>query len=222
MCKCKVVSCDRQAMYKSQMVCQMHYFRMMRTGSYKKKGRSLRTHNAKGYQMLYLPDHPLAMKNGYAYEHRVVMHQLHGDNPMNCNKCGKAIDWSTVHVDHINEDVKDNSPENLRFLCNGCNVMRTRKHQKEHTKKRRVGITCNGITLTATEWSRMPNVKVSRGTISRRIKNGSSPYDAIYGEKETHISTLPKSGYTPKYKNTHVDSCITHYRAKLKELKDAN
>ncbi|HGW4593903.1 HNH endonuclease signature motif containing protein [Proteus mirabilis] len=170
--------------------------------------------------MLYLPDHPLAMKNGYAYEHRVVMHQLHGDNPMNCNKCGKAIDWSTVHVDHINEDVKDNSPENLRFLCNGCNVMRTRKHQKEHTKKRRVGITCNGITLTATEWSRMPNVKVSRGTISRRIKNGSSPYDAIYGEKETHISTLPKSGYTPKYKNTHVDSCITHYRAKLKEMKD--
>lgn len=222
MCKCKVAGCDRQAMYKSQMVCQMHYFRMMRTGSYEKKGRSLRTHNAKGYQMLYLPKHPLAMKNGYVYEHRVVMHQLHGDNPMNCNKCRRTIDWSTVHVDHVNENVKDNSPENLRFLCNGCNVMRTRKHQKEHTKKRRVGITCNGITLTATEWSRMPNVKISRGTISRRIKNGSSPYDAIYGEKETHRSTLPKSGYTPKYKNTHVESCINHYRAKLKELKNAN
>lgn len=218
MCKCKVAGCDRQAMYKSQMVCQMHYFRMMRTGRYEKKGRSFRTHNAKGYQMLYLPEHSLAMKNGYAYEHRVVMHQLHGDNPMSCERCGKSVNWVTVHVDHINENISDNSPENLRFLCNGCNVMRTRSRQVEHQRNGRVAITCNGLTLTATEWSRMPGVAVSHSTITRRIKSGASPYDAIYGEKVTHKSTSPGGQYTPKYQNNHVAKCLR----KLKELKSCS
>ena len=220
MSKCKINGCNRCVRYKAQGVCQMHYFRMMRTGSYEKKdkNRSLRTHNAKGYQMLYLPDHPLAMKNGYAYEHRVVMYQLFGNKPMHCVKCQKLIDWISVHVDHINEDIKDNSKNNLRFLCNACNVMRTRTCQVEHQKGKGRGITCNGVTLTATEWSRMPNVKVSRGTIVRRMLNGCSANEAIYGEKVTHKAKIPTSGYVPKYKNNHAEECLK----KLKELKDVH
>lgn len=32
--KCKIDGCNREAMYKADCVCQMHYFRFMRNGTY--------------------------------------------------------------------------------------------------------------------------------------------------------------------------------------------
>lgn len=62
-----------------------------------------------GYRVLYLPNHPLAMKNsnwkGYVYEHIVCA----------CEMLGRNIKEGEV-VHHLNGDRSDNRYENLLVL----------------------------------------------------------------------------------------------------------
>lgn len=200
--KCKVEGCDRECKhYPGKGVCQMHYFRMMRYGTYELtkvgKGKE-RTSNAKGYQMLKLPNHPLAMANGSVYEHRKVIYDRYGDALPPCEKCGKAVTWKTAHIDHIDEVVDNNDESNLRVLCRACNVMRSRVHIPEHTKKGRSSITLNGVTKTASEWSRDPRVNIAANTILFRLRNGMSPEEALFTPKITHRHTKAKT-VSPAY-----------------------
>lgn len=200
--KCKVDGCDRECNhYPGKGVCQMHYFRMMRYGTYEltKNGkRKPRSQNAKGYQMLHLPDHPLAMANGSVYEHRKVVYDQYGENLPPCELCMKVVDWKTAHIDHKDDSVDNNRKGNLRVLCRACNVMRSRVHIPQHTVKRRHAITFNGVTKTATEWARDPRVTVAGKTIILRLKRGMTVEQALFGEKITHRGTKAKSR-TPLY-----------------------
>ncbi|HIC9070491.1 MULTISPECIES: HNH endonuclease signature motif containing protein [Klebsiella] len=200
--KCKVQGCDRECThYPGKGICQKHYFRMMRYGTYEltKQGkRKDRTQNTKGYQMIRHPDHPLVMANGFVYEHRKVIYDRYGDILPPCEKCGKEVTWKTVHIDHIDEVVDNNTESNLRVLCRACNVMRSRVHIAEHTKKGRLAITFNGETKTATEWTRDPRVSISVTAIRHRLKNGMSVEDALFSPKVTHRHTKPKTR-TPQY-----------------------
>lgn len=200
--KCKVEGCERECKhYPGKGICQMHYFRMMRYGTYEltKNGKGKFRHkNAKGYQMLKIPDHPLSMANGCVYEHRKVVYDRYGETLPPCEKCGKEVTWKTAHIDHIDEGVDNNADSNLRVLCRACNVMRSRVHIPEHTKKGRTAITFNGETKTATEWSRDPRVSVSETSIKRRLKNGMNVEDALFSPKVTHRHTRPR-GRAPLY-----------------------
>ncbi|HHJ4504662.1 TPA: HNH endonuclease signature motif containing protein [Raoultella ornithinolytica] len=200
--KCKVEGCDRECtQYPGKGICQKHYFRMMRYGTYEltKQGKGKeRTQNAKGYQMIRHPDHPLVMANGFVYEHRKVIYDRYGETLPPCEKCGKAVSWKTVHIDHIDEVVDNNAESNLRVLCRACNVMRSRVHIAEHTKKGRVAITFNGETKTATEWTRDPRVSISVTAIKHRLKNGMSVEEALFSPKVTHRHTKPRT-ITPQY-----------------------
>lgn len=194
--KCKIDGCDRESNYITQQVCQKHYFRMMRYGTYELTTvgkRSFRSQNSKGYQMLHIPDHPLAMANGSVYEHRKVVHDRYGANLPPCEKCGKAVNWKTAHIDHKDEVVHHNEPDNLRVLCRACNVMRSRVHIPQHTVKGRHSVTYNGETKTPTEWSRDSRVRVSHSTIVRRLKSGMTPEEALFSEKVTHRSVKAKN-----------------------------
>lgn len=72
------------------------------SGLAKRKG-PLRT--AKGYVLLYEPEHPMAMRTGYLLEHRKVAAEY----------AGRMLHpWEVVH--HINEVKDDNRPENLAIL----------------------------------------------------------------------------------------------------------
>lgn len=188
--KCKVEGCERECRhYPKKGVCQMHYFRMMRYGTYEltKAGkRKTRTRNAKGYQMLRAPNHPLAMANGHVYEHRKVVYDRYGEDLPPCEKCGKFVTWKTAHIDHIDEVVDNNEEINLRVLCRACNVMRSRVHIPEHTKKGRSRITFEGVTKTASEWSRDPRVSIAAATILFRLRSGMSEEEALFAPKVTH------------------------------------
>jgi len=181
----------------------MHYFRFMRNGKYdlllvneKKKGAAntgrKRAQNAKGYQMLYEPKHPLSMKNGYVYEHRKVIYEKYGNNLPCCELCNKYITWQTAHIDHKNDDVTDNDLENLRPLCRACNTFRG--HSPASMTKNIIFI--DGVGKSAHAWSRVDGVNVSGNTIKRRLSQGLTPYEAAYGKKATHINSKPSK--TPK------------------------
>lgn len=66
-----------------------------------------------GYVRLNQPDHPLAMADGWVFEHRLVAWETFG-----------PFDTS-MHVHHINGDKSDNRPDNLELLT-------PQEHGKEH------------------------------------------------------------------------------------------
>lgn len=58
-------------------------------------------HWDRGYKMLYMPGHPLAHKDGYVYEHRLVVESM-------------LFEGCIVH--HKNHNRADNREENLQVL----------------------------------------------------------------------------------------------------------
>ena len=193
--KCRADGCDRDAQYKSAQLCQKHYFRMWRKGhleleldvkkmslGYSRKYRV--TMPGKGYQRLYEPSHPLRDSSGYVSEHRKVVYQKYGETLPPCELCGQEINWDTCHIDHIDCDVKNNTPDNLRPLCNACNTRRG--FPEQHTILGHWSITFDGETKTPAEWERDLRVSVSGATIKRRKSMGMSDYDALFSKKITH------------------------------------
>lgn len=192
---CFVDGCERDSMYKVKDLCQMHYFRFMRNGVFTLKGgrESVRDPSAShitsnGYVVVYRPEHPLARGTGHILQHREVLYNFIGDNTPDCTICGCKTSWEIYryHVDHIDENKKNNELSNLRMLCNSCNVGRTKKvHHKSISGK---AVTINGITKTPQEWTRVDGVKVSGSTIRRRLSMGFSDYDSVYSKRLTHNS----------------------------------
>lgn len=170
---CKIDKCERPSMYVKDDVCQMHYFRFMRNGTYDKvqKKATYRIENPAGYQLLLIPDHPLAQSNGRVYEHRKVAYEKYGETLPDCELCGKSCNWEvyTTHIDHIDRNVRNNNPSNLRPLCNACN---SRRDYEAYKVKTSIPVYFNGQIKTAEEWSRMEFCSVKGVTIRRRIESG--------------------------------------------------
>ncbi len=76
--------------------------------------------------------HPLAGAKGKLYEHRKVLYEALGDGPHPCHwrvlsGCGEcSLEWSEIHVDHVDDNPTNNSPENLVVSCMACNRSRPR------------------------------------------------------------------------------------------------
>jgi hypothetical protein len=71
-----------------------------------------------GYVMVKCPDHPLANKKGYIFEHRLVMEKM----------LGRYLK-KEERAHHINNIKDDNRPENLMYFKNES------EHQKFHQSK---------------------------------------------------------------------------------------
>lgn len=199
--ECKIDGCDNQAMYKKDKVCQKHYFRFMRTGSYhlQKKERAYRRTHSSGYQVLYEPGHPLSSSSGYVYEHRKVIYEKHGEKLPGCEICGKHCDWRPyfTHIDHINRDRSDNRIENLRVLCNNCNSQRD---VDIHKRKGITLIKIDGVEKTAYEWASTEGATHTGKSIKERISRGFSAKEAVFGENITHKNTPQNKKSTVKTK----------------------
>lgn len=186
--KCKIIGCQKDAAYKSDQVCQMHYFRFMRNGTYDTvRKRAYRYVNPAGYHAIYEPDHPLAQQGGYVYEHRFYLFNEKGYSIKECEMCGVTWSWGDIcssHVDHIDEDKSNNKPSNLRPLCNSCNTKRTKINYSK--LKGCSSITFEGKTMTATEWSRDERVSVSGSTIKRRLASGMDIKKSLFMKSKTY------------------------------------
>ena len=72
--------------------------------------------HSEGYFLIYKPKHPFKNKDGYMFEHRIIMEQ----------KLGRFLE-SKERVHHINGDKTDNRISNLMLFANES------KHQKFHS-----------------------------------------------------------------------------------------
>lgn len=66
---------------------------------------------SKNYRYIYTPEHPNATKDGYVFEHRLVMEE----------KLGRILDKKEL-VHHKNGDSLDNRPENLEVVSKSQHV----------------------------------------------------------------------------------------------------
>lgn len=170
-------------MYKARGICQMHYFRFMRNGTYDLKDKSEYKRKSgkigvdgwsitpNGYKKIYVGDHELSVK-GYAFEHRYVLYEASRGKDLSCEFCGREFSFRPYkdHVDHIDNDKLNNSIENLRPLCNACNTRRTIR--TPHEEKGKISLTYNGETKTPEEWGRDDRIPVYGPTIRQRLKAG--------------------------------------------------
>lgn len=88
-----------------------------------KRNKSRKKIISKGYILLYEPNHPEAMKNGYVMEHRMIMYDFIGR---------KLLKDEDVH--HINEIKNDNRIENLQLLKKSDHTRLTHLGKKKLSK----------------------------------------------------------------------------------------
>lgn len=128
---CEVDGCEEPTKKRGRH-CPMHRGRIERYGVTDLPPRSGRRTNDNGYQVIRLPDHPLAWSEGWVYEHRAVLHDTIGPGEHHCHWCGTPVSWDRTYpqhldalvVDHLDADVQNNDPANLVQSCNPCNVRR--------------------------------------------------------------------------------------------------
>lgn len=151
--------------------CKMHYTRLSRTGQLElRKPDSFKEHSG-GYLLRYDPDHPLANAGGgRVYEHRRVYYNANGEGPFKCHWCGIVVTWSDMHVDHLNDDPKDNLLENLVASCPICNQKRGHHKVAKTMRQRGVKITFDGRTMCLSEWA--VEVGISVAALRYRIDAG--------------------------------------------------
>lgn len=139
---CLAPGCDKIS---PARYCEMHRARLARTGSFDAPKRSTRHLHSQGYQLVKLPDHPLARasQNGWLYEHRAVLFDAIGPGWHDCHRCGMAVSWELSYpesldalvVDHLDEDKANNQVENLAPACAPCNFARSNRWIKQRRKE---------------------------------------------------------------------------------------
>lgn len=205
--QCKAEGCEQSAKYKSVCLCQKHYFRLRRNGDLEihRQPARQRIEDEYGYQYLHAPDHPLCRKGQiYVSEQRIVLFEVIGNGPMKCEMCGTSMTWDTCQADHIDQNPRNNEPENLRPLCRRCNVWRSMPPASERMKNA-VVLTFDGESKTSHEWSRDPRVSITSTTIRRRKRLGMTDEQALFGKKITHNGNKRKP-YKPKTSAKHERS----------------
>jgi len=150
---CSTPWCENKANRKGVGLCEACYMRIRRKGTTDYKELPHRLNQSAGYVWLREPDHPLATSGGLVYEHRFVFYNAKGKGPFKCHWCGATIGWDNMHIDHLDDDKKNNAIDNLVSSCPACNQERGRwkmiAKQRDASRK----ITYNGTIKTISSWA---------------------------------------------------------------------
>lgn len=124
---CSIEGCGNPINRPRHKLCENHYCLLRRNGSPQRKWTVRHRYiTDMGYVMLKRPEHPLAMKSGCVFEHRMVAHDKHGGTCPPCHWCGCELTWDRAQVDHLDEIKHNNDPDNLVVSCSFCNRARGR------------------------------------------------------------------------------------------------
>jgi hypothetical protein len=170
---CRIDGCEEPATRIGAQMCEMHYCRLRRSGSDRRKvlavpETTLHTH---GYVLEYAPEHPLARSHPRVYQHRIVFYEEHGEGPFCCHWCGCKVTWGDMHVDHLNDVRSDNSRTNLVASCATCNQARgLHKMRRSMKVMRGVHLSAHGVTMCIADWAR--HLGLSRSAIEFRLARG--------------------------------------------------
>lgn len=177
--KCEVADCGKPTRTKSAELCKMHYHRLYRTGALELRAPQAAREHSGGYIVRCAPGHPLVarLKKPYEYEHRIVYYDAHGEGPFPCFWCSKEVTWDTLHIDHLDDEKKNNRPDNLVASCPVCNQARG-KH-KAAAKMRAAGkiIEYGGRSMCVSEWAR--ELGISHVSLNWRLEHGWPVEDAL-------------------------------------------
>jgi hypothetical protein len=150
--------------------------RFYRNGTTDKKRTPKAFEHSHGYVLVPAKGHYLSRGSSHVYEHRLVYHATHGDGPFKCHWCGIKVTWDDMHIDHLDDNKKNNCLENLVSSCSCCNQKRG-QYKVQNTWRKRVGITALGMTKTMNEWAQ--HAGISRQSLINRIKLGWSFENAV-------------------------------------------
>lgn len=150
----------------------MHYSRQRTNGTFD-KARTRRDFyvDRGGYIRITAPGHFAASKTGTALQHRVFFYDAHGAGPFSCHWCGKTVQWSEMHVDHLNACTSDNRLENLAASCPPCNTSRgLDKMRATMIERHAETLSFNGVTQTLTEWA--AQIGIVKESLKWRLATG--------------------------------------------------
>lgn len=166
---CSVEGCGKPARRVKALYCEMHYMRMYRNGVLNRIIEAKPLEHSHGYILIPAKGHPLAKGSSHVYEHRAVFYNAHGAGPFNCHWCQSILTWDDMHIDHLDDDKKNNLLANLVASCPVCNQKRG-FHKARKTWANKTGLTAFGKTMTLNQWAE--ELKISRASIIARLKRG--------------------------------------------------
>lgn len=177
--KCAIEECEKPTRTRSSRYCNVHYHRMWRKGSPDKTTAKPVIEHSGGYIQEWTPDHPLKSsgRRNYVYQHRRVYYDHYGEGPHQCHWCGKPLTWKIMHIDHLDNNKKNNLIENLKASCAICNQARGLEKLKVKMRARGHLITYNGETKCLAEWAEL--IRISVQSLRWRIVNGWSVERAL-------------------------------------------
>ena len=182
---CSVDGCDTRT--NRGEYCEKHYMRMYRNGTLERTDLvpvgTDRLH-AKGYYIRRVEKgHPMAFAchPTWAYTHRVIAYDKYGDGVITCHWCSSKREWAKLTVDHLDDNPKNNDPNNLVPACPTCNNQR-----QSSRDKRRVAMRSDanfyehgGERLHISEWA--DRLGITQQSIRFRLKHW--PLDRVFTEK---------------------------------------
>jgi hypothetical protein len=122
---CSASGCSNRQKNTRLRLCSKHEARLRRGGKLERRRvEVLRRVDKRGYVMLKRPQHVLADRDGWCYEHRLVAYEACKGEEQRCYWCATPAPWATNVIDHLDEDRGNNDPSNLVVACNGCNRAR--------------------------------------------------------------------------------------------------